>query len=255
MLSNNKIKYIQSLKSKKQRQKYNNFIIEGDKMAREVLQSEELEIEGVFALADWVETNRKLVNVHFNKILNINERELKKISNLTTPNQVLIIAKQWTPKIDFSTFKNDLSLYLDGIQDPGNMGTILRIADWFGIDWVICSPTCVEIYNPKVVQASMGAFLRVKTAVLPFETLQEQAKEVPVYGTVLDGENMYEMDLKANGIIVIGSEGKGISPAVMAQLNHRISIPAHTSGGAESLNAAIATGIVCALFRKGASVV
>lgn len=251
MLSNNKIKYIQSLKTKKVRQKYNNFIIEGDKMAREVLQNEELEIEGIFALPDWIETNRKLVNVHFNETISLTERELKKISSLTTPNQVLIIAKQSSFEVDFKGLKTSLSLYLDGIQDPGNMGTILRIADWFGIDWVICSPTCVEIYNSKVIQASMGAFLRVKIAVLPFETLRQKATDIPVYGTVLDGQNMYEMDLKSEGVIVIGSEGKGISPEVMERLDHRISIPAHQSGGAESLNAAIATGIVCALFRKG----
>ena len=251
MLSNNKIKYIQSLKTKKLRQKYNNFIIEGDKMAREVLESEELEIESVFALPNWIETNRKLVNVHFKKTLSINERELKKISSLKTPNQVLVIAKQASFKANFTDLKASLSLYLDGIQDPGNMGTILRIADWFGIDWVICSPTCVEIYNSKVVQASMGAFLRVKTLILPFETLHEQVKGIPVYGTVLDGQNMYNMDLESNGVIVIGSEGKGISKEVMERLDHRISIPAHQSGGAESLNAAIATGIVCALFRKG----
>jgi TrmH family RNA methyltransferase len=141
-----------------------------------------------------------------------------------------------------------LTLLLDEIQDPGNLGTIMRIADWFGIPNVICSTNCADAYNPKTIQATMGAFLRVRTFRLNLTEFCRNFSALPVYGAVLGGENLFQTKLNKNALIVIGNEGKGISPDMIQQLTHRIEIPAN--GQAESLNAAIATGIICAAFRN-----
>ena len=147
--------------------------------------------------------------------------------------------------------EESLSLYLDGIQDPGNMGTILRIADWFGVDCVFSSPDCVDPYNPKVIQATMGAFLRVSCIETTIERLHEEHPGLPIYGAVMDGENVFHANLKSKeGIIVIGNEGRGISSEAESLLSQRISIPPAAHSGAESLNAAVATGILCAVFRE-----
>ncbi|MFT5765328.1 MAG: TrmH family RNA methyltransferase, partial [Saprospiraceae bacterium] len=143
-----------------------------------------------------------------------------------------------------------LSLYLDHIQNPGNFGTILRVADWFGIGTVFCSESSADLYNPKVIQSTMGAFLRVRVVKTDFEQLKTDYPKLPVYGTVLAGQNLFNTPLEQKGIIVIGSEGKGISPAVMQYITHPLTIPTHADGGAESLNAAVAAGIVCAVFRN-----
>jgi TrmH family RNA methyltransferase len=180
-------------------------------------------------------------------VTEVNESELKKISTLTTPNQVLMVVKQPSFELDFQAIRSDLSLYLDGIQDPGNMGTILRIADWFGIPYIFCSDTCVDIFNPKVVQATMGAFLRIKSKEIDLKELIEAT--TPVYGALLEGENLFQTERSKHGIIVIGNEGRGISDEVRALINRPILIPPH-GVGAESLNAAVATGIICAVFRN-----
>lgn len=251
MLSNNNSKYIRSLKNKKFRQKYNNFLVEGDKMAREVLESHHIEVESIFALSNWIETNKNLLKFHKEKLISVKPTELAKMSSLKTPNQVLLVAKQIKWTIQDKQIEKGLSLYLDGIQDPGNLGTILRVADWFGISAVFCSLDVVELYNPKVIQASMGCFLRVPCESIDLTTLRQKYPNLPCYGMVLDGENMFTDTLEPKGIIVIGNEGNGIRPEVMEQLDHRLSIPAHPSSGAESLNAAIATSIACARFRWG----
>ena len=136
---------------------------------------------------------------------------------------------------------------LDNIQDPGNMGSILRTADWFGIQYVFCLQ-CVDVYNPKVVQATMGAFLRVRTIQTDAEAIFEAQQKLPVYGTFLDGESIYDAPLQPNGLVVIGNEGRGIRKEIASYINHKIKIPAY--GNAESLNAAVATGVVCAEFRR-----
>lgn len=245
MLSKAKIKYVNSLKHKKFRQKYNNFVAEGDKIAREILKHQMNAIEMVFATQQWVD-NQDTMPLHLNSKINIvTSTELKKISSLQTPNQVLLIVQQLLmPELIVA---EQLTLVLDRIQDPGNMGTILRIADWFGIRQVVCSAECVDVYNPKVVQASMGAFLRVKTYHRDVIALCENTT-LPIYGAVLKGENLFQIKPPKAGLIVIGNESKGISGALQNQLTHRITIP--SNGGAESLNAGVATGIICAAFRN-----
>lgn len=247
MLSLNKIKYVQSLHSKKNRQKYDIFVAEGEKIAEEILNNPNIEVENIFGTSKWIEKNDFLLKKFDNLLIEVSEQELKKISLLTTPNQVLILAK--TPQFEVvkSIIHKDLVLYLDGIQDPGNMGTILRIADWFGIKYVFCSDTCVEVYNPKVIQATMGAFLRVHTKEINIDEILDDT--IPVYGALLEGNDIFKEKLEKKGIIIIGNEGRGISPHLQSKITNPIFIPAYGQG-AESLNAGVATGIICALFRN-----
>jgi len=248
-LSKNKKKYLLALQSKKQRQKYNKFVVEGDKIAREFLHQNLFLPELIFATSSWIETNKKSLKVHLNKVITLSESELKQVSSLSTPNQVLVVADIHSWSLEEEVSKG-LALYLDGIRDPGNMGTILRIADWFGISTVYCSSDCVDLYLSKVVQAAMGAILRVPTQVCSLEDLTQANPEWPVYGTVLDGSSIYEHRLPEAGLIVIGNEGRGIKPDNLKFLHHKISLPANRQSGTESLNAAVATGIFCALFRQ-----
>ena len=178
------------------------------------------------------------------------EPDLKTITFFNTPSQVYVIVKRPDASIANNFLTNDFALFLDDIQDPGNLGTILRIADWFGIPNVICSEKCVDIYNHKVIQSSMGAFLRVNVIPASFKKIYQQYPDIPYYGTVLEGNNLFEEKFKEKGIVVIGNEGKGISDAILEKLTHRISIPKGKNGGAESLNAAVATGIVCSIITQ-----
>lgn len=249
-LSQSTLKYMKSLQLRKFRQKYNNFIAEGDKIVLEILQQLPTAIEQIYAVPEWIQVNKNILSFLKNKVQEITTEELKKISSLITPNQVLAIVQQPSFSLNADIVKNDYSLYLDGIQDPGNMGTILRIADWFGIQHVICSPNCVEVFSPKVVQASMGAFLRVKTIEKTLAEVHKDFPDLPIYGAVLGGENIFKMPLEKRGVIAIGNESKGISTETASILTHQIAIPATPGGGAESLNAAVATGIIVAVFRN-----
>jgi TrmH family RNA methyltransferase len=250
-LSKNTIKYLRSLHLKKFRQNYANFIIEGDKMAREILETDALELEGIYALAPWIATNAQALRRFDDRVFKLSLTELEQISLLTTPNQALVVVRNPDFKPDIAQLAQGLSLYLDGIQDPGNAGAILRIADWFGIRQVLFAPGSIEIYHPKLVQASMGAILRVNCAEAPLESLVSKLPaNFPVYGAAMEGESIYTAPLTQQGILVIGNEGNGISEAAQQLLTRRITIPADPAGGAESLNAAIAAGIICAFFRK-----
>lgn len=248
-LSINQLKYFKSLHERKHRQNYHNFIVEGVKLAQETLAAQPHSIESVVAVPDWLQSNQHLLP-EGTVVVPVAEGELKKISLLSTPNQVFLVVKQPNHFFDEKTAINHLALYLDDIRDPGNLGTILRIADWFGIEWVFCSPNSVEVFNPKVVQASMGAFLRVKCVEMEFAQLLESCPNLPRYGTVLDGASVFEATPELPALIAIGNESKGLSAEIQAKLTHRISIPKGKGGGAESLNAAVATGIVCAFFTK-----
>lgn len=216
-------------------------------MVLEILTDGQFKIHSIYAVADWLDENAPLLARHHDKITEVDERELKTISNLTTPNHALCITEIPNIKLEDKKIADSLSLVLDNIQDPGNMGSILRTADWFGIEHVFCL-NCVDVYNPKVVQATMGAFLRVRMIQTDAEAIFERWNELPVYGTFLDGNNVYETDLSKNGFIIIGNEGRGIRPEVGRFVTHKIKIPAY--GKAESLNAAVATGIICSIFRE-----
>ena len=250
MLSKAKISYVQSLKQKKFRQKYNNFFVEGDKSARELLDLSHTEIEFIFALPAWAEKNALSIRKYGEKLLIVNPIELKKISQLKTPNQVLVVARQLDDAWSEEKVTQGLSLYLDGIQDPGNMGTILRIADWFGIEYVFCSKGCADIYNPKVIQSTMGAFMRVKAPQIGLSFLKEKFPDLPILGALMEGESIYSLKKMTAGVLVIGNEGQGISEEAQAFLTHKITIPAPVGSGAESLNAGVATGIIVSHLVK-----
>ncbi|MEZ4960807.1 MAG: RNA methyltransferase [Saprospiraceae bacterium] len=251
-LSNTQLKYLKSLHLRKFRQKYHNFMVEGAKMVAEVMADGQHEVEAVFATPDWAEANFPLPLHWQEKLMVVAPAELKKISTHPSPNQVLAILKQPDLTFNHQSIPNNLSLYLDDIRDPGNFGTILRIADWFGIQWVFCSENCVELYNPKTINASMGAFLRVKCLAIPFTELKAALPpDLPVCGAVLEGTSIFETDLPIPSILIIGNESQGISSALLPYISKKISIPKSKAGGAESLNAAVATGILCAQFMMG----
>jgi len=250
MLTRNTLKYLQSLKQKKFRQMYNNFVVEGEKMATEIIRHQGLVIEGIFALAPWIKSNRSLLRDIDTIVQEVSQKDLARISSLKTPNQVFVVCKMPTYNLDLATINTSLTLFLDNLQNPGNMGSILRIADWFGLPYVFCSTNTVEVYNPKVIQASMGAFLRVKIIPIEFADLIERLPELPVFAAVLQGANVFKTDLPNNGLLIIGNEGAGVSNEIIAQASHLIRIPKGPQGGAESLNAAVAAGILCAAILR-----
>lgn len=253
MLSKNKIKLIQSLSDKKTRQAENIFVLEGTKIVKELLQSSIEPVE-IYATQNWVNQSDKNILSFSGKIEVVSEYEIKKISFQKTPQEVVALAR--LPKRDFNAanLKNKLSLILDTIQDPGNLGTIIRIADWFGIEDIICSPETADAFNPKVVQSTMGAILRVKIHYLNLNEVLENFKrlKIPVYGTVLDGENIYKAELSKNGAIIMGNESNGVNSQLMPFINKKLLIPNFPEGirNSESLNVGIATAITCAEFRR-----
>jgi len=240
MLSKNEIKHIQSLYHKKQRDEQGLFLVEGKKMAQELLNSNFL-IHKIYATTVWLQQNDAQKPI----ITIVTDDELKKISQLTTPNEVLMIVeaiKASTPKI----FNQQLTLVVDDLQDPGNFGSIIRIADWFNIPQIICSNNTVDVYNFKVLQATMGSFLRVHIAYTNLEDYLSKTNQ-PIYGALLKGNNIFETQLIKDGYLIIGNEGKGISNSLQQLITNPITIPKF--GSAESLNAAIATGIIVSHFK------
>ena len=238
MLSKSKIKQIQSLNVKKYRQKYSQFTVEGDKSVKELLNSD-LQVVELFATEKWEGNHPKAVL--------LDEKELKKISNLNAPQNVIAWVQIPDYSLEMTKLKNKLTIVLDNIQDPGNLGTIIRIADWYGIEHIICSPDSVDLYNPKVINATMGSFTRVKVFYADLAKVLKEAK-LPVYGCVLEGDNIHQMGKVQEGIILIGNEGKGISSELLPLITKAVSIPSF--GEAESLNAAIATAVVVDNFRR-----
>jgi len=234
MLSKNELKYIQSLCQKKQRVQEGLFIAEGPKLATELLNSN-YEVKKIYATANWIAQNPTSIDTTL-----VSEIELQKISSLQTANEVLLVCRQKENKIS-PILLGKLSLLIDGIQDPGNLGTIIRIADWFGITQIIASEDTVELTNPKVIQSTMGSFIRVQCWYTHLPTLLKTTK-LPVYGALLDGRSVMGMQPLKEGLLVIGNESKGVRPEVLPYIKHPITIP--KLGGAESLNAAVATGIL-----------
>ncbi len=247
MISKNQLKSVRSLHVSKYRRKEKKFIAEGPKIVNEFLNSS-YEIDTIYALAEWIEANEVDNTI---TVVEITPKELQFISLLKAPNQVFALVNY--PESKHLGFEQgELILALDTIQDPGNLGTIIRIADWFGISKVICSIQTADAYNPKVVQASMGAITRVKFEYTELkEWLVKLPKDTNIYGALLDGDNIYKADLQESGIIVIGNESKGIRPEIQNELTHRIKIPPYGDSLMESLNAAVATALICGEFRRG----
>jgi len=241
MISKNQLKYIRQLEQKKYRRREGCFVAEGTKVVGDLLQR--YRPEAVFATADWQAPAGITPQL-------VTDDELRRISFLQHPQQVLALFPLPTLNSNFSI--QELTLALDGVQDPGNLGTIIRIADWFGISTIICSEDTVDAWNPKVVQATMGSIARVNIIYINLpEFLDSLPADFPVYGTFLDGDNIYTQELTREGLIIMGNEGNGISDAVRAKVNRRLLIPDfHQGETADSLNVAIATAITCSEFRR-----
>lgn len=249
MLSKNDIKEIKALEQKKFRSANGLFVAEGHKLVNELL--------GVFecvlaaATPEWDRFGNKIPAARFEPVT---PDELKRASLLQNPQDVLAVFRIPDHQCQLSTAATgNLVLALDDIQDPGNLGTIVRIADWFGIRDIFCSKGTADIYNPKSVQATMGAIARVRLHYIDLKKELESIKgNIPIYGTFLDGENIYSKDLSANGVIIMGNEGNGISQAIEQTVTNKLLIPAWPTGAktSESLNVAVATAIICAEFRR-----
>jgi len=240
MVSKNQIKLITSLQQKKYRKQEQLFFAEGVKVVQELLHSN-------FELQDLFTTKQDFLTVPKNKVHAISEAELKKISALTTPNTCLSVFK--IPKAKEMVEKG-LIVALDDVRDPGNLGTIIRLCDWFGIETLFCSEESVDIYNPKVVQATMGSISRVNVVYGNLETFLSQTK-LPVFGTFMDGKNIYQEKLPKEGIIVMGNEANGISSSVEKLVSERIAIPRFGNlQVTESLNVATATAIILSEFKR-----
>jgi len=251
LLTKSKIQLIRSLEHKKYRTQNGLFVVEGDKTVREILDSS-LTVEYLLAKTEWLE---QLSDIKANQIIEINDRELLQISFQKTPNQAMALVKIPNNHLDLAELTKGLSLYLDGVQDPGNLGTIIRLADWFGIRHLLCSQECADPFSPKTVQSTMGAIIRVKTYQTDesfFRILKKHCPDFPVYGTFLNGENLYNASLSPQAVIVMGNESKGISNCVAQYVNKRLLIPSysHDEPTSESLNVATAAAIVCAEFRR-----
>lgn len=247
MISKTDIKKVRLLHQKKYRDEQGLFIAEGPKIVNDLLSST-YRAKEIFATKEFRIHSNISGRPHV-----VNEKELEGISALTTPHQVLAVFQMTFPKLDLNLMKEKLVFALDHIHDPGNFGTIIRIADWFGINHIICSETCVDIYNPKVVQSAMGSMARVdvyyKNLASLMEDISRKVSDVKIYGTVLNGKNIYSEKLSDKGIILIGNESRGVSENLMQYVTHKISIP-NFSAGADSLNAAVATAIICSEFRR-----
>jgi TrmH family RNA methyltransferase len=245
MLSRNQIKFIQSLRLAKFRKANGLFIAEGQKIVEELLASG-FETVFVYGLEAWFKDNEKLLKKDGMPAAVVSPKELERISSLSAPNQVLAVCRIPASEVAPPAFKGRL-LALDGIRDPGNMGTIIRTADWFGIHEILCSEDCVEAYNPKVIQATMGSIARVRLYYADLPPLLSSSG-MDIYASVTNGVSIWDLQ-PGDGIYLIGNESAGIRPEVLEQAGHRITIP-RVSGGAESLNAAIAAGIILAVISN-----
>jgi TrmH family RNA methyltransferase len=241
MLSKSQISFIKSLHQKKYRKEHGLFIVEGIKSIKEFFQSS-YQIHTIFYNSEQYNLLPKLpANINLFEVKNA---ELDKISALQTPQGFLaLIHIPKNKELALTALKNQFTLVLDGVQDPGNMGTIIRTADWFGFKNIICSADCVEVFNPKTVQATMGSLARVNIYEADLPALLAK-NSIPVFGALLDGESIYKTQWGAEGLVILGNEGKGISAEVIEKINKPVTIP--RIGGAESLNVAVSAAIFCA---------
>jgi TrmH family RNA methyltransferase len=248
MLSKREIKYIRSLELKKFRKEHHVFLAEGGKLVEDIMGH--FPCQYLIAVEEWLSLHPAL---DADKIVSVSKAELAGISLLKTPKDVLAVFEQ--PLYDLKSINpaSELVLVADGIQDPGNFGSIVRLADWFGINHVVCSLDTADIFNPKTIQATMGAVARVKIhyTSLP-DFLSGLSKDIPVYGTFLEGDNIYARDLRSYGLIVLGNEGQGIRPEVAEYVTDRLFIPNYPEGRitSESLNVAGAGAVICSEFRR-----
>lgn len=255
MISKNKIKYLKSLEMKKHRQAESVFVAEGPKIVGDLLNAG---FEPTYlVVVECSDFASRLQNFDLNgvQIDFVTADDLRKVSSLEAPQQVLAVLKQPIWQLDSNIASKELCLALDEVQNPGNLGTIIRLAAWFGIEHLFCSKGCADVYNSKTVQATMGGLAHVKVHYVDLvEMIGNLPDSTPVYGTFLDGENLYGKQLEQRGLIVMGNEGRGVSKEVENLVTEKLFIPNYPAEreSTESLNVAIATAIVCAEFRRRA---
>ncbi|WP_099292197.1 RNA methyltransferase [Butyricimonas sp. Marseille-P3923] len=251
MLSKHLTNIIQNLEKKKFREKYNLFKIEGEKLVQELFLSD-MKVDTLIARPSWIERNRQKAQSY--NTIEVNEIEMGRVSNFKSLPEVIALAQIPVKEHSPEEIKNELSIVLNGIQDPGNLGTILRLSDWFGVRHVFCDHDCANIFNPKSVQASMGAIFRVNVFYLDLVEFIPRFvdQDFPCYGAFLEGENIYRTELRTKGFIVMGNEGNGISPEIERFVTRKITIPsfAHSPYSTESLNVGVATGIILSEFKR-----
>jgi TrmH family RNA methyltransferase len=241
LATNLQIKFIKSLHLKKNREENKLFLCEGTKIVAELLTQSQFIIKEIYALKKWIDNNE----ISNQNVIEVTPKQMEQLSTLKTPSEVLAVVN--FPKID--TFKNEwLTLYLDEIKDPGNLGTIIRTAEWYGVNSIILSPNCVEWFSPKVVQATMGSIFRVQPYYDTLESFIAKNAFSNIYGAYLEGNSIYEEPFTHNSLLVIGSESHGIHPSHFELINKKITIPSF--GNAESLNASIATSIIVDNFKR-----
>lgn len=248
MLSKNKAKFIRSLQLRKYRQKYHKITVEGVKIVNDLLLEGLARVDMICATESWLSEFGESLPPGI-EVIESSDKDLAGISSLKTPNEVIAVVE--IPKSDTSTdvARKSICLYLDAVRDPGNLGTIIRTADWFGIKHVFLSPDCVDLYNPKVIQSSMSSIFRVSTTTLERQKLIS-ANDVELYATSLNGHPISEITPPESGIIIMGNESQGISSELQERAQHKIKIPGDKSLGAESLNVAVATAVVLAWAAK-----
>ena len=246
MISKNQIKFIRSLQLKKHRDTHNCFVVEGEKIVDEIIKSD-FSIYQIFATKGWLLSNPNIVAEQTYKI---SEKELSRISQQNTPNKVVAIVSKPTLDLSITALTKGLTLILDEIKDPGNLGTIIRVCDWFGVENIICSNNSVDVYNPKVLQATMGSLARVKVHYTDIENVINQLpNDFPIYGACIDGKNISDIIIEKEALLIMGNESFGISDKVSLLIKKRIEIPRKREG-TESLNVAIATSILLHEFRR-----
>jgi TrmH family RNA methyltransferase len=252
MVGKSTIKLIKSLAHKKYRYKENLFLVEGDKIVTELLRSE-VKIKEVLISENFNNFNN-LPKGNIEKTSFVDATTIKKASLLKSPQNSIAVCRFSSSKHLSKKFKKGLSIFLDGVQDPGNLGTIVRICDWYGIENVYCSHDTVDLYNPKVIQATMGSFLRINFKPCDTSEIVEMARnaDTPIFGAFMDGENIYTKELPENALLVMGNEGNGIRPEMEQYIQQRISIPnlSANSSKAESLNVGVAAAILCSEFKR-----
>lgn len=253
MLSKAKSKFIISLQKKKIRDEEGLFIIEGDKIVKEFLAAGK-KLRMLVAKPEFLKALPESLLKEAGDVEEANYDELRSISTLKTPHNALAVVPIPKDKPSIDQILNELCVALEFVQDPGNLGTIIRAAGWFGIKNIVCSPDCVDVYNPKVVQASMGAMLHVEVSYYDLNEFLTKAAsgQKPVFGTVLEGESVYDHALNETGIILLGNESKGISPGLLPFINHKILIPrfGEVKPGIDSLNVGMAASVIFSEFRR-----
>ncbi len=253
MLSQSRMRLVRSLQQDKVRAQLRLYVVEGDRMVGDYLEAKH-PIEQLYVVDEWWEAQPRSAGANVGEVTRVSRAELGKLSFLATPQNAIAVVPQPGEELYPSQLLEGLSLGLEAVRDPGNLGSLLRVAAWFGASCVVCSPDCVDPYNPKVVQATMGAFLHVGVHCVSLPALLRDvaARELPVYGTVLDSESIYEAELGGHGIILFGNEARGLSEEVLPFVSRRITIPPWTAPapGKESLNVAVAAAVVCSEFRR-----